>query len=168
MLLDKRGGALEVERIVVVRRDFGDFARLYEGKGLVKENGISVRNYFRRAESHKNILNFAREIGFGQFVYEKVARRNVGKSQARVHAVDGDGANKVVALFVQNRIFDNRAGSDYPYHRALDHFARGRLGKLFAHRYFFPSFDEPCDVCIGGMIRHAAHRRAPFAAIPAR
>ena len=100
----------------------------------------------------------------------KLARRNIRPGDRAMYPVLVTACDKIVFLFVQQSVFDERARRYDADHVALDHaLCRRGIGKLFADRDFFPESDELRDVSIRRVKRNAAHRRSLFQpAIPAR
>ena len=92
---------------------------------------------------------------------EDLSRGDVSQAQPRPLGAAVQGRQEVVFAFLQHVLLDEGAGGDdpddLPVHQAL---GLGGVLSLLADGDLVPLGDEPGDIGLGGVIRHAAHGRA--------
>ena len=90
----------------------------------------------------------------------ELAGAYVAERRSAALAVDVDGGDIVRAVVLEHGALRDGAGRDYAHDAALDEaFDGARVFKLFADGDFVALGDEPGDVCLAGVVRHAAHGR---------
>lgn len=104
----------------------------------------------------------ALKLGGGELARRDVGVGNSGgRPRAGFEVADRVDRHQVIRLVLgeQFRLGD-RAGRDHADDFALDQSLAVRLGDLLAHGDVIALFDQPGDVALDGVMRHARHRDA--------
>ena len=104
-----------------------------------------------------------RELGRQQRLGGEVGGREIEPGQRQLALRLGERGEIVVAAGVEQRILGQRARRDHPHHGALDHrlgaalLGLGRILDLLAHRDLEALADQPRQIGLVAVHRHAAH-----------
>ena len=138
------------------------------GKALLQRGGQcrvvigrGVHHHFRRGEAPQLVDQPRQPLRPGERRHLGLSGGDVRRAQSRrrvcqIHAAQIVAASRVQAGLVQHRTGGDGA-DDLPLHQPL---GQGRVLHLLTDGHLVPLGDQPRDIPLGGVIRHAAHRDA--------
>ncbi len=135
--------------------------------GQALDAGVAAGQGVARAVRHQQLgrpqaLELVGQGGGSGFEQAEVAAGQIEPGQAHFvagAALDGDGQQQAVALFVEQRRIGQRARRDDARDGALDRsLARGRVADLLADRHRLAELDQARQVLLDRVVRHAGHR----------
>ena len=119
-----------------------------------------VHDNFGRLVTRNNVCHFALGNVLSAVSREKIARRNVGKTNAEIFVVGINARKKIVCTVRKRHIKVRRSGGYNPHNVALYNvFCKRRILHLLADCNLISLFYKACNVALHAVIRHTAHRR---------